>query len=82
MNKAAVNREVLLEFEDGKDRYVMRNPGCGSGLAVILTTSLLGKAIYGKKEGEIIEFFNSKGGLVKVKILKVFNHEMVYNTSC
>jgi len=80
MNKVRVNCELDLEFEDGAGRYSLRNPGCGNGFNVVRTTSLLGKAIFGKKEGEAVEFFNSQGELVKVRIVKVVTHRSVYNT--
>ncbi len=79
MNKVRVNCELDLEFEDGAGRYILRNPGCGDGFNVVRTTSLLGKAIFGKGEGEAVEFFNSQGELVKVKIVKIVTHRLVYN---
>ena len=79
MKKVTTNCEVLLKFVDGKGHYVVRNPGCGTRFNTVLTTSLLGQAIYGKKEGEIVEFFNSAGELTRVKIQKIFDHQLVYS---
>jgi len=81
LKRVGVNCEVLLKFADGSGKYIVRNPGCDSseGFKIVSTNSPLGKAIFNKEQGELIEFFNAKGESVRVKIVRIFNGQPVYN---
>lgn len=81
LKRVGVNCEVLLKFADGSGKYIVRNPGCdySDGFKIVSTGSPLGKAIFNKEQGELIEFLNAKGETVRVKIVRIFNGQPVYN---
>jgi transcription elongation GreA/GreB family factor len=79
LKRVGVNCEVLLKFADGSGKYIVRNPGCDSseGFKIVSTAFPLGKAIFNKEEGELINFLNAKEEVVRVRIVKVFNKQVV-----
>jgi len=81
LKKVGVNCEVLLKFTDGGGKYIVKNPGCdySKGFKIVSTCSPLGQAIFDRAEGELVDFLNASGEMVKVKIVKIFNKQTVYN---
>lgn len=71
MNIVKEGCQVQLLFDNVGVNYTVINQDSLIKPNVIRLNSPLGKAILGKKEGELIRFSNSSGEKIKVKILKI-----------
>lgn len=70
MKEVFINSKIRLGFTDGDGEYTL-TPVISGKLNEVSSQSPLGKALFGKTEGDSVEIYNSMGEKVKVKILKI-----------